>query len=137
MLIAFPSLICGVILSQIPDILVSSDVVSKMESLLSLRYRLFVGTHVPNIIVTFGKDDANSTSREGIIGELQDTCKALDETIRSSTEKKIRLESLVKALYEEDADGNLEGDDEKGNEDEGNVVIGGDKYEETNVNTDI
>jgi hypothetical protein len=38
--IAFPSIICGVILNQHPDILVSTDVVSKRESPLSLHPKL-------------------------------------------------------------------------------------------------
>ncbi|MCH81839.1 envelope-like protein, partial [Trifolium medium] len=84
--IAFPSLICGLILSQHPDILVSSDVAY------------------------------------------------LAETIKSCTEKKIRLKNLIKALSKEDADGNLYGDEEEGNEDEGNDVIGGDKDEDTDDN---
>ncbi|MCI55683.1 envelope-like protein, partial [Trifolium medium] len=51
-----------------------------------------------------GKAAFSSTSREGIIAELKDTCKALDETIKASTEKKIRLENLIKALSEEAAE---------------------------------
>jgi len=49
--IAFPSLICGVILSQHPGIFSNSDVASKRESSLTLHYKMFVGTHVPNIVV--------------------------------------------------------------------------------------
>ncbi|XP_050888880.1 uncharacterized protein LOC127094052 [Lathyrus oleraceus] len=41
--ISFPSLICGIILSQHPGILISSDAVSKRESPISLHYRLFQG----------------------------------------------------------------------------------------------
>ncbi|KAI5390058.1 hypothetical protein KIW84_075402 [Lathyrus oleraceus] len=62
---------------------------------------------------------------------------ALYETIKSCIEKKIRLESMIKSLSEEDADGNLDGDEEEGNKEEGNVATGGDKDEETNGNTDI
>lgn len=134
--IAFPSLICGIILSQHPDILVNSNVASKRGSLLSLHYRLFAGTHVSDIIMTSGKDVTSSTSRVGNIIELKDTCKALDETIKSCTEKKIRLVSLIKALSEVDADENLDGNEEEGNEDEENVVDG-DKDEETDVSSYI
>lgn len=113
MTIAFPYLIYGIILSQHHDILVSSDATSKREFPLSLHYRLFAGTHVPDIIVTSSKDAASSTSRAGIIIELKDTYKALYETIKSCTKKKIKLESLIKALPKEDADGNLDGDEEE------------------------
>lgn len=90
--IAFPSLICGIILSQHPRILITSDAAIKKESPLSLYYRLFAGTHVPNIVMTSGKETSSLTSKDGIIAELKDTCKALDETIKTCIEKKIRLE---------------------------------------------
>lgn len=61
--IAFPSLICGIVLSQNPGILISFDTTSKRKSLLSLHYRLFVGTHVSNIVMTSGKETASSTSK--------------------------------------------------------------------------
>jgi hypothetical protein len=41
--IVFISLICGIILSQDPSILVSADVMSKRESPLSLHYKLLQG----------------------------------------------------------------------------------------------
>lgn len=81
-------------------------------------YRLFARSHIPEIVVTSGKEASSSTSRKGIIVELKDTCKALDKTIKSYTEKKIILESLIKALSKEDATVNL---DEDENKDEGNV----------------
>lgn len=96
--IVFPSLICGIIL-------ISFDASSKMESPISLHYRLFAGTHVLDIVMTFGNKSTNSTSRTGIIAELKDTCKTLDETIKAYTEKKSRLEILINALSGEDAEG--------------------------------
>lgn len=71
--IASPSLIRGVILNHHPGILVSSGGACKRESPISLHYRLFTKSHVPDIVVTSGKEAANSTSREGIITELKDT----------------------------------------------------------------
>lgn len=122
MAIAFPSLTYGVIPSQHPSILISSDTGCKRESLLSLHYRLFIGKHVSDIVMTSGKEIANSTSKDGIIAELKDTCKALDKTINACTEKKIRLESMIKALTEEDIDGNAAGDvEEEENDEDENV----------------
>lgn len=66
--IVFPSLICGRILSQHPGILISSDAASKRESLISLHYRLFVGTHVPNIFMTSGKETVSPTSKDENVG---------------------------------------------------------------------
>ncbi|XP_050896246.1 uncharacterized protein LOC127102984 [Lathyrus oleraceus] len=50
--ICFPSLICGIILNQHPGILFPIDIVNKREYPLSLNYKLFAGTHVPDIVMT-------------------------------------------------------------------------------------
>jgi hypothetical protein len=41
---------------------------------MSLHYKLFAGTHVPDIVVTSDKNASSSTSKAGIIVELKDTC---------------------------------------------------------------
>ncbi|KAI5424142.1 hypothetical protein KIW84_030380 [Lathyrus oleraceus] len=92
-----------------------SDKEDKEESIGAKKYQT---TDIANI------DDLDSDD-EPIGNKL-----ALDETIKSCIEKKIKLESLIKDLSKEDADGNLDGDEEEGNEDEGNVADG-DKDEET------
>ncbi|XP_050890781.1 uncharacterized protein LOC127096228 [Lathyrus oleraceus] len=107
--IAFPSLIGGVILSQHPSIFLSSDSICKRDPPLSLPYRLFTGKHVPDIVMTSDQKPFGSTTRARIIVDLKDTCKNLDETIKGCTERKIRLEILIKALFEEDE--NLKGDE--------------------------
>lgn len=63
--------------------------------------------------MTSVKKTDSSTLKDGIIVELKDTCKALDETIKTCTEKKIILESLIKALIEEGSYGNVVGDVEE------------------------
>ena len=78
------------ILSQHPSILISSDTACKRESPLSLHYRLFIGKHVPNIVMTSGK-----------------------ETAKTCIEKKIRLESRIKAVTEKGNDDNVVGDVEE------------------------
>jgi len=70
--IAFPSLICGVIISQHPGILVGSDAVSKRESPMSLNYKMLAGTHVPAIVVISRQEAGSSTSKEGIIDVLKE-----------------------------------------------------------------
>ncbi|XP_050889927.1 uncharacterized protein LOC127095256 [Lathyrus oleraceus] len=134
--IAFPSLICGIILSQHPVILISSNATSKREFPLFLHYRLFAGTHVPGVVMTYGNKSSSFTSRTRIIAELKDTCKTLDETIKAYTEKKSMLEVLINALSEEDAEGNIEGDKEEYNEVEEDVDASGDDVEETTNNND-
>ncbi|MCH82675.1 envelope-like protein, partial [Trifolium medium] len=95
--IAFPTLLCSIILDQHPGILISTDVACKRESPLTLHYRLFEGTHVQdNIVATSGKKTSGSMTRKEMIADLKDTCKALDE-------KKFKLERLIQALELEDA----------------------------------
>jgi len=98
MLIAFPSLICGIILNQHPRILVSDDVASKRESPLSLHYKPFTWKHVPDIVMTSGKEIASTTSKEGIVEELKAISKILEETIRISTKKKIIVDKMILVL---------------------------------------
>jgi len=129
MSITFPSIICGVILSQQPGMLVSVNVVCKRESSPSLHYRLFVGTHVSDIVVTSGKEAGSSICKEWIITELKEVSIALKETIKSRTERKISIDNLFLTLStrkedEDVADGNEDvaasGNDE---EIEGNEYI--------------
>lgn len=103
---------------------------SKRESPLSIHYRLFTRTHVPDIVVTSGKEAASSSSKEGIIEDLKVVFGSLEETIWSSTEKKISVDKLIVALphQKEDEDlvednVNVVGNDDKDvgdNEDDGN-----------------
>lgn len=97
--IAFPTVLCGIMLSQHPNILNNLDSVKKRESPLSLHYKLFEGTHVPDTVSTSGKAAASGTvSKDDLIAELKDTCKVLEATIKANTEKKIELERLIKRL---------------------------------------
>ncbi|XP_050890918.1 uncharacterized protein LOC127096383 [Lathyrus oleraceus] len=117
--IVFPSLICGVILSQHPSILINSDNTCKRDPSLSLYYRFFPGKYVLDIAMTSGQTPFRPTYRTCILVELKDTCKTLDETINSYTERKNKIEMLIKALSEEE--GSLKGDgmDEEEEKEEG------------------
>ncbi|KAH1193973.1 hypothetical protein GmHk_19G054877 [Glycine max] len=103
--IAFPTVLCGIMLSQHPNILNNIDSVMKRESPLSLHYKLFEGTHVPDIVSTSGKAAASgAVSKDALIAELKDTCKVLEATIKANTEKKMELERLIKRLSESGID---------------------------------
>lgn len=135
--IAFPSLICGIIISQHTVILNSSDSSSKRESPLSIHYRLFEGTHAPNIVLTYGKEYSNLTFKANLIVELKDICKALDVTIETCTEKKIRLERLIKYLDEEGPDDHVTDDVEEGDKEEEDATVGDNSKDDTNAHADI
>lgn len=126
--IYFPSLIYGIILNQHPGILLPIDSVKKKDSPLSLHYKLFAGTHVPYIIMTSSQVPDPVTSKKSVIAQLKETCKKLEDFIRSSTLTKIKLDSLIKAMMEEEKKEVLQG----GNGNEGTDVqdyAGGDGAE--------
>ncbi|KAH1265417.1 hypothetical protein GmHk_01G001120 [Glycine max] len=102
--IAFPTVLCGIMLSQHPNMLNYTDSVMKRESPLSLHYKLFEGTHVPDIVSTLGKAASGAVSKDALIAELKDTCKVLEATIKATTEKKMELERLIKRLSESGID---------------------------------
>lgn len=103
MSIFFPSLICGIILNQQPKILMAIDSIKKIESPLSLHYKLFGGAHVLDIAMTSSQTSGPATSKQGLIQHLKETCKELDGFVKTSTSRKIKLELLLKFLMEEEA----------------------------------
>ncbi|KAK2386424.1 hypothetical protein QL285_060323 [Trifolium repens] len=98
--IAFPSLICSIILAQHPSILTADDEVSKRESPLDFHPRLFEGTHAADIEITgpsvAAPTGSGSMSRKEMIASLEAACKALDE-------KKKSLEQVIMAFRQEEA----------------------------------
>ncbi|KAK2356502.1 hypothetical protein QL285_093831 [Trifolium repens] len=81
--IAYPSLICGIILTQHPTIITADDEVSKRESPLDFHPRLFEGTHAADIEITgpsvAAPTGSGSMSRKEMIASLEAACRALDE----------------------------------------------------------
>ncbi|XP_050877845.1 uncharacterized protein LOC127081650 [Lathyrus oleraceus] len=77
-------------------------IVKKKESHLSLHYKLFAGTHVQDIVMTSSQVPGPATSKKSVIVQMKETCKELDDSIRSSTATKIKLEKLIKALMDEE-----------------------------------
>lgn len=117
--ICFPSLIYGIILNQHPGILLPIDSVNKKDSPLSLHYKLFVGSHVPDIVMTSSQTPGLATSKKSVFAQLKDTCKKLEDSIRSNTTTKIKLETLMKAMMEEENKESVyNGDVNEGNDDE-------------------
>ncbi|XP_050878659.1 uncharacterized protein LOC127082464 [Lathyrus oleraceus] len=88
-----------------------------MNFALEIINRLFMGKHVLDIVMTSGQKPTDSTTETGILDELKDTCKTLDETIKGLRE-------------------NLEGDnaDEEGAKEEGANTS--DDEETTNIDED-
>ncbi|XP_058779944.1 uncharacterized protein LOC131653697 [Vicia villosa] len=91
--IAFPSLICGIILKQFPNILTNKDFVCKRASPLIFHHKLFQGTHVHDVNKTSSGPSNESTimSKTAMIALLRETCKELES-------KKLALERLISSL---------------------------------------
>ncbi|KAK2409485.1 hypothetical protein QL285_044906 [Trifolium repens] len=103
LVIAFPSLICGIILDQHPNILLPEDVPCKRESPMAFSYKLFEGKHaaditvLPKKVAPAGKVDSSSMNRKAMIISMEATVKVLDE-------QKIELEKVISALKQEEAE---------------------------------
>ncbi|XP_050908966.1 uncharacterized protein LOC127122714 [Lathyrus oleraceus] len=100
--IAFPSLICGVVLNQFPNILTENDFVRRRESPLAFSYKLFLGKHVPDIVVTSGETSKTShqPDKADVIAVLKETCKELGARKNALEQLILQLESTA-----EDTDG--------------------------------
>ncbi|XP_050909716.1 uncharacterized protein LOC127123550 [Lathyrus oleraceus] len=91
--IAFPSLICGIVLNQFPNILTENDSVKKRDNPLSFSHKLFLGTHVPDIVMTTGETSrvSNQPGKVVVIAMLKETCRELEA-------RKLNLEKLISKL---------------------------------------
>ncbi|XP_058732669.1 uncharacterized protein LOC131604228 [Vicia villosa] len=87
--IAFPSLICGIILKQHPGILKAKDSVCKRESALSFHYKLLQRSDDMTSAGT--SQPSKSVNKSFLIAELKETCKELDN-------RKMKLEKLIQSL---------------------------------------
>ncbi|XP_050884906.1 uncharacterized protein LOC127088034 [Lathyrus oleraceus] len=91
--IAFPSLICGIVLNQFPNILTENDYVKKRDIHMSFNHKLFLGTHVPDIVMTSGETSrvSNQPGKAAVIAMLKETCRELEA-------RKLNLEKLISSL---------------------------------------
>ncbi|XP_058751064.1 uncharacterized protein LOC131624093 [Vicia villosa] len=106
--IAFPSLICGIILKQHPGILKSKDYVCKRESALSFHYKLLQRSD--DMTSDGTSQPSKSVNKALLIAELKETCQELDN-------RKLKLEKLIQSL-EQSTDDDLAGERDGDNMDE-------------------
>ncbi|KAI5432370.1 hypothetical protein KIW84_036203 [Lathyrus oleraceus] len=98
--IAFPSLICGIILSQQPGILSTSDIPSRRKTPLSIHYKLFEGSHVNDVVMTSARREP--APQGSLIDQLKDTCKELEKGMKVAKARKEALEALICSLEKEE-----------------------------------
>ncbi|XP_050918631.1 uncharacterized protein LOC127136069 [Lathyrus oleraceus] len=91
--ITFPSLICGIFLNQFPNNLTENDFVKKRDSPMSFNHKMFLGTHVPDIVMTSGETSrvSNQPGKVVVIAMLKETCRELEA-------RKLNLEKLISSL---------------------------------------
>ncbi|XP_050909822.1 uncharacterized protein LOC127123663 [Lathyrus oleraceus] len=117
--IAFPSLICGIVLNQFPNILTENDSVKRRDSPLSFNHKLFLGTHVPDVAMATSETSSvcNQPGKADVIAMLKETCKELEA-------RKLNLEKLIIKLEMTEGDvlgeavAAAEGDERQGEEGE-------------------
>ncbi|XP_058760899.1 uncharacterized protein LOC131634269 [Vicia villosa] len=112
--IAFPSLICGIILNQFPNILTDKDSVCKRASPIIFHHKLFQGTHVHDVNTTSAGPSKESTimSKTAMIAMLRETCKELES-------RKLALERLISSLETSENAKSADADVEEQGEDDG------------------
>jgi hypothetical protein len=101
--IVFPSLLCGIILAQHPNILIPADEPCKRKSPLSFHFKLFEGKHAADIagpsrkVSSPRKVSTSTMNRNAMITSMEAAVRALDE-------QKKELEKVISALRQEEAD---------------------------------
>ena len=94
--IAFPTLLCSIMLDQHPGLITVDHLPKKRESSLTIHHRLFGDNHAPDLVGTSGSTPAvKPMTKEEIIVALKDTCVMLDE-------RKAQFELMIHALEKED-----------------------------------
>ncbi|XP_057443912.1 uncharacterized protein LOC130736077 [Lotus japonicus] len=100
--IGFPGLLCGIILSQHPQILFADEVPSKKASLLTIDYRLLAGAHVSDVAglakMTQGEGTSSQKTPDTPLDELIAVSKMLQDTITSCTLRKKNVDTLIMQL---------------------------------------
>jgi len=117
--IAFPSLLCSIMLDQHPGLVIVADLPKKRESPLTIHLKLFGDNHVPDLVGTSGSTHAAGLmTKEEIIAAFKDTFVMLDER-KAEFEKMIHaLEKVDVANDDEHAESDNDEDVNDANEDE-------------------
>ncbi|CAJ2637432.1 unnamed protein product [Trifolium pratense] len=121
--IAFPTLICGIILSQHPDICTNSDVPVSRPSALTMDFRLLEGKHAADIAVASLKTPAVGMTKRQMIANLREVSNMLGE-------KKELVDGVIQALELEQSQTNEDGVGPSHGASHDDDLAGGDTVEE-------
>ncbi|XP_045821999.1 uncharacterized protein LOC123914880 [Trifolium pratense] len=111
--IAFPTLICDIILSQRPNIRHEGETAKKRATPLAIHQKLYSKQHAPDIVGPSNAAADTPMTRKEMIAMLEANCKELDE-------KKLQFERMIHALRVEEAAAQVAdaGDDDTSAEEE-------------------
>ncbi|XP_045822037.1 uncharacterized protein LOC123914921 [Trifolium pratense] len=121
--IAFPTLICGIILSQHPDICTNSDVLVSRPSALTMDFRLLEGKHAADIAVASLKTPAVGMTKRQMIANLREVSNMLGE-------KKELVDGVIQALELDQSQANEDGVGPSHGASHDDDLAGGDTVEE-------
>ncbi|XP_045797063.1 uncharacterized protein LOC123891267 [Trifolium pratense] len=121
--IAFPTLICSIILSQHPDICTTSDVPVSRPSALTMDFRLLEGKHAADIAVASLKTPAVGMTKRQMIANLREVSNMLGE-------KKELIDGVIQALELEQTKANEDGVGPSHDVSHDDDLAGGDTVEE-------
>lgn len=108
--IAFPTLLCSIMLDQHPGLLNFDDLPQKTESPLTIHHKLFGNHCVPDIVETYGNVPVvRLMTKQEIVAALKETCVLLDE-------RKAQFELMIHSLEGEYADADVQVENEKDEE---------------------
>jgi len=94
--IAFPTLLCNIMLEQHPGLIIAANLPKKRESPLTIHQKLFGDNHAADLVGTSGTTPVSGLmTKEEIIVTLKDTCVMLDE-------RKAQFEQMIHALEKVD-----------------------------------
>lgn len=104
--IAFPCLITKIILKQQPNIVHAKEMKNKNHLPLALDKKLFVGTHVPDIMVKYhdqivggsSSHVSKATKKKDVLLEQGEVAKSRQETISASTIRKKKVGEMIKIM---------------------------------------
>ncbi|XP_045802453.1 uncharacterized protein LOC123896051 [Trifolium pratense] len=111
--IAFPTLICDIILSQHPNIRHEGETAKKRATPLVIHQKLYSKQHAPDIVGPSNAAADTPMTKKEMIAMLEANCKELDE-------KKLQFERMIHALRVEEAAAQATdaGDDDASGEEE-------------------
>jgi len=104
--IAFPTLLCNIMLSQHPGLITADDLPMKRESPLTIHQKLFGENHDVDLVGTSVPiPNTSFMSKEEIITAFKDTCVILEE-------RKTQFERMIHALERKEDDAGADAEDE-------------------------